>query len=74
MIAVVDIPSIGFLSSLCRNKKFIEYLEESHLQPERRDLVLHFTPVSITSTLDYQTFISSFPDSTQHFVINEQNK
>lgn len=73
-IAVVDIPSIDFLSSLQHNKIFEDYLKESQSQAERGDLVLHFTPSVVMATLDYKMFIDSFPNSTQHIVINDQNK
>lgn len=71
---VIDIPSIGFLKSLQTNEKFIEYSSRSQAEPDRGDFILHFSPQSIMDTDEYKEFIESFPSSTQHLVLNEQNK
>ncbi|XP_031628749.1 ribonuclease Z, mitochondrial [Contarinia nasturtii] len=70
---VIDIPSIDFLISLQNNEKFTEYLRSSHAEPDRTDLILHFSPASVVGTDEYKEFVESFPTSTQHLLINEQN-
>lgn len=72
--AVIDVPEIGFLRSLCNNEKFKEYLNKSHTEPDREDLILHFSPESIVNTEEYKDFVDSFPNSTKHLVLNESNK
>lgn len=71
---VIDIPSIGFLNSLCENEKFKEYLNNSHKESDRGDLILHFSPESVVNTDEYKEFVESFPTSTKHLILNESNK
>lgn len=71
---VIDIPTLGHLRSLVENERFMEYIRNSMKESERGDLVLHFTASDIVHTEEYQQFVNSFPGSTKHLLLNEQNK
>lgn len=72
-ILVIDVPTVNYLSSLCGNEKFKQYLSRSFTEPERSDLVLHFAPPQVIETEEYRAFVNLFPNSTQHLVLNEHN-
>ena len=60
------IPRLKEISS--SNSHSAKYFDES-----TPDIVVHFTPLNVTKTSSYKNWMKSFPATTSHLIINEEN-
>lgn len=64
-VIMIECPSINYLN-LIKNK--IHFKSLNNLT-----CIVHFTPVNVIEDMHYKSWISSFPDSINHIIINENN-
>lgn len=71
---VIDIPSLDYMKSLTSAKRIGELQSSALSLDDRPTLVLHFSPESVVRAEEYENFISEFPATTKHLLLNESNK
>lgn len=64
-------PSADYIEPLLNNDKLKECQQQNEVPVE---LILDFSPQSIITCTEYQSFIKSFPEDTKHLMLNESNK
>lgn len=71
---VLDIPSIDYMNSLINAKSILNLQDNGLPLDDRPTLILHFSPNSVVNSDEYTKFISKFPSTTKHLLLNESNK
>uniref|UniRef100_A0A8D8W545 Zinc phosphodiesterase ELAC protein 2 n=1 Tax=Cacopsylla melanoneura TaxID=428564 RepID=A0A8D8W545_9HEMI len=70
---VLDCPDESYLDSLLKESIFARYQESAASPDDIAVLVAHFSPPHVLSHPRYKEFMSKFPSSTQHLILNESN-
>ncbi|XP_054284563.1 ribonuclease Z, mitochondrial-like [Macrosteles quadrilineatus] len=70
---VVECPNEEFLESLTQEELFKRHQSETQSVEDAASLVVHFTPASVMTHPSYRKWMSLFPPSTQHLVLNDSN-
>ncbi|XP_054711118.1 ribonuclease Z, mitochondrial-like [Uloborus diversus] len=70
---VVECPSVAFLNSFVKEEKFKKYQSSSPSPCDIASVVVHFTPSDVLKNQIYQEWMTKFPDSTHHLLINNDN-
>ncbi|XP_050393712.1 zinc phosphodiesterase ELAC protein 2 isoform X2 [Patella vulgata] len=70
-IIIVECVSSEFLPSLMSRKEFGRYTDDKdRTDDDTAELVIHLTPVEVLQSSQYQQWIKSFGESTQHIILN----
>lgn len=70
---VLDIPSLEYMKCL-EEAEAVKKLHGNDVPiDDRPSLILHFSPVAVVRSREYQDFTAKFP-STKHLLLNEQNQ
>ncbi|KAI5723587.1 hypothetical protein M8J76_008409 [Diaphorina citri] len=71
---ILDCPSEDYLDSLLGESIFSQHQSCAMNEDDKAALVAHFSPHHIMSHPRYKEFMSKFPSTTQHLVLNESNE
>ncbi|XP_026683281.1 ribonuclease Z, mitochondrial [Diaphorina citri] len=72
--SLLDCPSEDYLDSLLGESIFSQHQSCAMNEDDKAALVAHFSPHHIMSHPRYKEFMSKFPSTTQHLVLNESNE
>jgi ribonuclease Z len=70
----VDIPDESYLPALLKNQKYVPYQSTATSEEDSALVVVHFTSEEIVNHSQYQEWMNRFSPSTQHLMVNEQNR
>lgn len=68
---VVEVPSEDYLKSLLESEQFSGHQVTARREEDVARVVVHFTPSSVMQHPSYREWISRFPASTVHLVLND---
>lgn len=70
--SVIDCPAEEYLDSVVNHPDFLKYQNVPSKEQEML-CIFHFTPDKIFDNPKYQNWINTFPQTTQHVILNSKN-
>jgi ribonuclease Z len=71
---ILDLPSVSYVQSLRETTGALQYFaDQSRKQPGKRIVVYHLSPLEVVISEEFKTFLSQWPESTEHIVVNSKD-